>query len=313
MISLEHIRGICSGRIAIGEPLARLTTFRIGGAADLYVEPMRTDEVLALITYFRRNDIRYMVLGNGSNVLIHDDGYSGAVINLEAGFSGVSIEEGIVTAGAGARLSAFVDFCILRGFAGTDPLAGIPGTLGGGLIMNAGAYGAEISDHLLDVTVVRGDDVVTLRKDECDFRYRHSGLRDAVVLSARFALPEGDTEDMKKRRKELLLTRNAAQPTNLPNAGSIFKNPEGQYAARLIEQCGLKGYTFGGATVSTLHANFIVGSPSATAADILAVINHVRRTVYRHTGVALELEVLLVGFGSDAIAPLADPRAEVAR
>ena len=304
MISIEHIRSLCSGRIAIGEPLARMTTFRVGGPADLYTEPMSTGEVLALRAYFHENDIRNIVLGNGSNVLIHDDGLRGAVINLESGFSGISLEEGIVNAGAGARLSAFVDFCIRNSYSGTDALAGIPGTLGGALIMNAGAYGSEISDHLLDVTVIRGGSVRTLPKELCGFSYRRSELRGDIAISARFALPRGDMDAMRKHRRDLLLKRNIAQPTSWPNAGSIFKNPPGTHAARLIEQCGLKGYSVGGASVSKLHANFIIGSDTATAADVLAVINHLRATVFAQTGVALEMEVLLIGFPDNALTPL---------
>ena len=304
MISIEHIRSICSGRIAIGEPLARMTTFRVGGAADLYVEPMNTEEVLALSGYFRENEIPCMLLGNGSNVLIHDDGFRGAVINLESGFSSIAVIDGYVSAGAGVRLSTYVDYCIRHGFSGTEALAGIPGTLGGALIMNAGAYGSEISDGLVDVTVIRDSTVCVFAREQCGFRYRDSALRDDTVLSARFAHSQGDVDEMKKRRRELLMKRNAAQPTSRPNAGSIFKNPESTHAARLIEDCGLKGFTAGGASVSTLHANFIVGSEAATAADILAIVNHVRATVYRATGIALEMEVLLVGFHDGALVPL---------
>ncbi len=304
MVSMEYLQSVCTGRIGIDEPLARMTTFRIGGKADIYVEPMNAEEVRAIVAHFRASEMPYIVLGNGSNVLIHDDGYRGACISLEAGFSFVEKRGDTVEAGAGVRLATFVDFCIGHGYAGTEMLAGIPGTLGGAVIMNAGAYGGEISDHLIDVTVLRGAEVVTLAKEECGFEYRNSSVRNDIVLSARFHFPPGDVEAMKARRKELLIKRNAAQPTRFPNAGSIFKNPKDMFAAKLIEDCGLKEYRIGGAEVSPQHANFVINNSDASSSDILAVINHVRQTVFRERGIALELEVLLIGFPDDAIIPL---------
>jgi UDP-N-acetylmuramate dehydrogenase len=301
VISIEHIRSICSGRIAISEPLARMTTFRLGGPADIYVEPMNTAEVVALVQTFRDTDMPFLVLGNGSNVLVSDEGFRGAAISLEKGFASATMEDDRVDAGAGLRLSAFVDFCIRHGLAGTETLAGIPGTLGGAVIMNAGAYGGELSDFLVDVTVLRRGEILTLPKADCGFRYRASDLKGDIVLSARFTPPRGDIEVMKRRRKELLLKRHAAQPTAFPNAGSIFKNPDGGHAAVLIQECGLKGFRIGGAEVSELHANFIIGRENVTAADILAVINHVRGEVAARRGVILELEILLMGFPDNAL------------
>jgi len=301
VLNLEHIRNICTGGISISEPLAPLTSFRIGGPADIYVEPANSAELAALVRYFRELDLPMLLLGNGSNILISDEGFHGVIINIEKGFSFTQLDGGIVTAGAGIRLSKFVDFCISNSFAGCEMLAGIPGTLGGGIIMNAGAYGGEISDNVIDVTVLRDDEIVTLDKAQCDFSYRHSGLKNDIVISARFSFPAGDAEQLRVRRKELLLKRNAAQPVNYPNAGSIFKNPEGDYAARLIESCGLKGTRVGGALVAELHANFIVNDGTATSGDVVELINHVRRTVFERTGVALELEIQLVGFAAHPI------------
>lgn len=304
MLSLEHIRNICSGEILISEPLAPMTSFRIGGPVDIYIEPQNTGELVALVDYLRETDAQYLVLGNGSNLLISEEGYRGVVLNIEKHFSDVALDGGVVTAGAGVRLSKFVDFCVRHGFAGTEMLAGIPGTLGGGVIMNAGAYGGEISDHMIDVTVLREGKVRTLRKEECGFRYRNSDLWDDIVLAARFRLPEGDMEQLRARRKELLLKRNAAQPVDRPNAGSIFKNPEGTFAAKLIEECGLKGRRFGGALISERHANFIVNTGEARADDIVEAINMIRREVYSKTGVELEPEIQLIGFPEDVITPL---------
>lgn len=304
MLSLEHIRNICSGEILISEPLAPMTSFRIGGPVDIYIEPQNTEELVALVDYLRRTDAQYIVLGNGSNLLISDEGFRGVVLNIEKHFSDVTLDRGVVRAGAGVRLSKFVDFCVRHGFAGTEMLAGIPGTLGGAVIMNAGAYGGEISDHMSDVTVLREGAVRRLKTEECGFRYRNSDLWDDIVLAARFRLPEGDIEQLRARRKELLITRNAAQPVDRPNAGSIFKNPEGTYAAKLIEECGLKGRRFGGALISERHANFIVNTGDARAGDVVAAINVIRHEVYASTGVELEPEIQLIGFADDVITPL---------
>lgn len=304
MLSLEHIRSICSGEIHISEPLAPMTSFRLGGPVDIYIEPTDTEELAELVRYLHETDTAYLVLGNGSNILISDEGFRGVALNIEKNFSELTLADGVVTAGAGARLSKFVDFCVRHRLAGTEMLAGIPGTLGGAVIMNAGAYGGEISDYMVDVTILRDGEIRTLPVADCGFRYRDSDLRGDIVLSARFRLPEGDEMPLRARRKELLLKRNAAQPVNYPNAGSIFKNPPGQYAGQLIEECGLKGYTSGGACVSELHANFIVNHASATAADIIAAINHVRRVVFEKKDIELELEIQLIGFPTNVVEPL---------
>lgn len=304
MLSLEHIRSICSGAILISEPLAPLTTFRIGGPVDIYIEPASIDEIAALVTYLRGGETPYVVLGNGSNVLISDEGVRGVALSIERHFSTLAFEDGIVTAGGGVRLSKFVDFCVRRSLAGSEMLAGIPGTLGGAVIMNAGAYGGEISDFMLDVTVLRDGMPRIIEKKDAGFRYRGSDLREDIVLGARFRFPEGDEATLKARRKELLLRRNAVQPVNHPNAGSIFKNPPGGFAAKLIEESGLKGFGIGGARVSELHANFIINTGDATAADVIDVIRHVRRVVRDRHGVRLELEIRLLGFPPETIASL---------
>jgi UDP-N-acetylmuramate dehydrogenase len=304
MLSLEHIRSICSGDIHISEVLAPMTSFRLGGPVDIYIEPVTTEEITALVQYLHQVEAAFFVIGNGSNILISDEGFRGVALNIEKNFSDITLDGEIVTAGAGARLSKFVDFCVRHEFAGTEMLAGIPGTLGGAVIMNAGAYGGEISDYMLDVTMLRAGRIQTLSTEQCKFRYRNSDLRGDIILSTRYALPKGDGERLRACRKELLLKRNAAQPVNHPNAGSIFKNPEGTYAARLIEECGLKGKTFGGATVSELHANFIIIMGDAVSADIIDAINHVRRVVYEQKGVELELEIQLIGFPEHVIVPL---------
>jgi len=304
MIDLGQIREIVSGRILLNEPLAKYTTFKIGGPADIYVEPMSIDELLNLLRYLDDRGIDFVVLGNGSNVLVSDEGFRGAVINLEAGFNFVKKEGECVIAGAGIKLARFVDFCVENGLRGVEMLAGIPGTLGGAIIMNAGAYSGEISDYLLDVEVIRNMKLVRLKKEECGFGYRTSNLTNDIVIQAKFKFPPGDVEEMKKIRREILLKRNISQPVNFPNAGSIFKNPPGDYAGRLIEKAGLKGVCIGDAQISEKHANFIINKGKAKAMDVLELIKLAQTKVYEKFGIKLELEVRLIGFKESEIVEL---------
>lgn len=296
MIPLDDIRKSFRGRIALNEPMERYTTFRIGGAADIYLEPLDKEDALALITYLRGQSLPYVLMGNGSNILVSDQGVRGAVVNLEVGFSYVrNQDDGTVVAGAGIKLAKFVDFCIGNGYAGTEMLAGIPGTLGGAVIMNAGAYGGEISDHMIAVELIRGSKLMTISKDDAGFAYRTSALQGDVILEASFQFPSGQKENMKTVRRQTLLKRNSSQPVQWGNAGSIFKNPKGDFAARLIQECGLKGTTIGGAQISELHANFIINRGQATAADVMALIQVARQAVLEKFAIELELEVKLIG------------------
>ena len=237
-----------------------------------------------------------MMLGRGSNLLVSDEGYRGAVVNSEIGLSDVALQNGLVVADAGAKMTKFVEFCIQNEFAGVEMLAGIPGTIGGAVVMNAGAHGGAISDHLVDVEVLRDQTIERVTKPNAHFAYRKSGFAHDVVLSATFKLPKGSRDELVKRRSEYLRQRNLTQPTTLPNTGSMFKNPQGNYAAKLIEQAGLKGKRVGDAQISEKHANFIVNLGNAKAADIMTLIDLAQRTVYQNSGVLLELEVKLVGF-----------------
>jgi UDP-N-acetylmuramate dehydrogenase len=297
MIALDDIRRSFKGRIALSEPLARYTTFRIGGPADIYLEPLDKADALTLIRYLRQEKIPFFLMGNGSNLLVADEGVKGAVVNLEAGFNYLECSpEGVITAGAGVKLAKFVDFCIGKGKGGAEMLAGIPGTLGGAVIMNAGAYGGEISDYMLSVELIRGEKLVKIAKEEGGFAYRSSNLQGDVILEASFEFPEGMPETMKVTRRQTMLKRNSSQPVQWPNAGSIFKNPPGDYAARLIQEAGLKGRSVGGAEISELHANFIINRDGATAADVMALIAMAREEVAKRFGVELQLEIKLVGF-----------------
>jgi len=296
MISLFDIQSILRGHIAVDESMAAYTWMKVGGPADFYIEPADKNDLISLVAYFHQQKYPWMILGRGSNVLVSDEGIRGAVINVEPALSGIRLEESLVVAEAGVRLTKFVDFCVQNELAGVEMLAGIPGTIGGGVVMNAGAHQGEVADHLVEVEIIRDGVVQRFSKEQGQFAYRHSGFTNDVVLSASFLLPKGDKEELAKRRRELILRRNETQPLELPNLGSMFKNPPQTHAAKLIEQAGLKGKRVGGAQVSEKHANFIVNLGTATAADVLRLIDLVKRTVYQNSGVMLELEVKLIGF-----------------
>ncbi len=305
MIALSDIQSIVHGHVAMNEPMEKYTWMRVGGPADFYLEPAGRDELIAVLRYFGENRYPVMMIGRGSNMLVSDDGIRGAVVNVEGCLSDISMDGDLVVAQAGARLTKFVDFCVQRGLAGVEMLAGIPGTVGGAIVMNAGAHGGETADHLVDVEVLRQGALLWVKKEQGQFAYRRSGFTGDTVLTARFRLPAGDTEALAKRRKELIQKRNATQPLELPNLGSMFKNPPNNFAAKLIEDAGLKGKKVGQAQVSEKHANFMVNLGGATAADVVRLIDIVRRTVYQRSGIMLELEVKLVGFPDDVKALVA--------
>lgn len=299
MFSVEKVREFFKGNISISEPLSRFTTFRIGGPADYYLEPKDRDDLVKLIRYLKEINYPYIIIGNGSNILISDEGIRGAAINLEYGFTKIEVTKNKVYAEAGIKLSKLVDVCIEHSLVGIENLAGIPGTLGGAILMNAGAYGGEISDFIKTVEIFDGDKIRFLKKEECGFAYRKSNLEGKIILSAQFELKTGDKEKAKQRRKELLLKRNQAQPVEFPNAGSIFKNPPDDFAARLIEEAGLKGLTIGGAKISEKHSNFIINFNNASANDVIELMRIIRRTVYQKFGVLLEPEIKMIGFKKD--------------
>jgi len=296
LISISEIQKIFKGKITLNEPLSRFTTFRIGGDADYFVEPTDIDDAANIVKYAKEHSIPYYVMGNGSNILISDEGIRGIVINLETGFNYLKHENGLIIAGAGVKLAKFVDFCIQNSYQGVEMLAGIPATVGGALVMNAGAYGGETADNVTEVKVIKNDKIRSLTKEECGFSYRNSLLKNTVVLEASFRLMPGNKEEISQRRKELIVHRNQAQPVEIPNAGCIFKNPKDNKAAILIDTCGLKGTKFGGAMVSTKHANFIVNYDNASASDVVELVKIVKATVKDKTGIELEMEVKLVGF-----------------
>ncbi len=279
MVNFEEIKSFFRGKMLINEPLSDHTSFRIGGPADYYFEPLDKEDLVNLAGYFRKINCPFMIFGNGSNLLVSDDGLKCAVISLENSLKDKRIEGDLVIAEAGIKLSGLVDFCIQNGKSGLEMLAGIPGSLGGALIMNASAYRGSISDHIFEVEVFEGGEIKRYKKDQITFSYRNSSLANTVILEAGFKLPDGEKDKIAAVRKELLDKRKANQPVNYPSAGCIFKNPEGYHAARLVQEAHLKGLKVGGAEISELHGNFIINTNKAKAADVIEIIKIVKKKI----------------------------------
>lgn len=293
--SLQRISG--PEQLLRDEPMSAHTTFRVGGPADLMFFPENGEQLCAAMDAAQACGTDVLVMGNGSNMLVRDGGVRGLVIVLGERFSGICVEGETLTAQAGASMARVASAAQAASLTGLEFISGIPGTLGGGCAMNAGAYGGQLSDVLVDAQVLLGGEVRTLSRKEMQMGYRTTlPLREGgVVLSARFQLKRGDGEAILAQMKELNARRRDKQPLNLPSAGSTFKRPEGHFAGALIEQAGLKGLSVGGARVSEKHAGFIVNTGGATAADVLALIGRVQDEVERAFGVRLEPEVRIIG------------------
>ena len=277
------------------ELLARHTSFRIGGGAEVMAFPKSEDELSALLKKSALLDWKFAILGAGTNVLAPDEGVQGLVICLKDCLDGMrQTDETHIQVMAGVTMSRAAVFAANLGLAGMEFAHGIPGTVGGGVYMNAGAYGGEISDICESVQVMDySGEVKTLSRDQMDFSYRHSCLegREAVVVSAVFELIPGSSDEIRSKMKDFQQRRMASQPLDLPSAGSAFKRPSGGYAAALIDQAGLKGYRIGGAAISEKHAGFAVNLGGATAADVKALLAQVSETVNNSTGILLEPEI----------------------
>lgn len=281
------------------EPMSRHTSFKIGGCADVFVLVQTREELKCFVKLANENSVPFCVFGNGSNVLVSDKGIRGAVVRLDGDFCSLDLcEEGIVKSGAGTMLSHLCQFAHGNSLSGLEFAYGIPGSVGGAMYMNAGAYGGEMKDVALECEYMSRDgEIHTVSRDELEMGYRKSFFtgKDHIILSATFALARGDKEKIKSTMHELMGRRSDKQPLDLPSAGSVFKRPEGYFAGTLIEQCGLKGCTIGGAQVSEKHAGFIVNKGGATSEDVRQLVRHIQDTVKRETGVSLECEIRTVG------------------
>lgn len=277
------------------EPMAKHTSFRIGGPAEMMAFPKNREELAQLLNASSLLDVKPAILGAGTNVLAPDCGIDGLVICLKDCLGGMEqVDETSVRIGAGITMSRAAVFAAGLGLSGMEFAHGIPGTVGGGVYMNAGAYGGEICQICETVDVMYPDgSICTLSNEEMEFSYRHSRLEDesAIVLAATFRLQPKPEEEIRDTMRQLMAKRSASQPLDMPSAGSAFKRPVGGYAAALIDQTGLKGYAVGGAAVSEKHAGFVVNLGDATAADVLALLQDVSDKVFENTGIRLEPEV----------------------
>lgn len=305
-MNINNLKKLTKGSIRLKEPMKDHTTFRVGGPADCYIIPRNAKETAALVRYLEMNTIPYIVIGNGSNLLVSDEGYHGVVLDLgrndDTSFTMLGYEwvgdELLMDVGAGCLMSAIGSFAARFGGTGFESLSGIPGCIGGACIMNAGAFDREMKDVVRTVDIIeRSGEIRKITGEEAGFRYRGSWLMDtgAIVTRVELALQKGDPEAIRLKNEEYMELRRSKQPLEFPSAGSTFKRPEGYFAGKLISDAGLKGYRVGGAEVSTKHAGFVINKGSATAADVMAVIRHVQETVREQFGVDLVPEVRLLG------------------
>lgn len=297
MVDLLHDK-LSEKQVLINEPMEKHTSFQIGGPADLFVIPNTVEQLQYVLFLCKEKQFPYYILGNGSNLLVLDKGYRGMMIQIYKNFSEVNIQGTAVMAETGILLSTLSKKIAKAGLSGFEFASGIPGTLGGAIYMNAGAYGGEIKQVLSSITVINeAGELETLGKEDLELGYRMSILqkRDVVAVKAVLELEEGISEEIQRAITDLTVRRKEKQPLEMPSAGSTFKRPQGYYAGKLIMDSGLKGVSIGDAQVSDKHCGFVVNKGNATASDVLKLIRHVKDTVYTKYGVALEPEVRIIG------------------
>jgi len=285
-----------AGTVKYGEPLGRHTTYRIGGPAAIHFSPGSNEAVAGAVAWAREHKVPTLVLGLGSNVLIRDGGFKGLVIKIGKGLDAVSHRAGTWKVGAGLPLPLLARKTAEEGFGGVHRLIGVPGSVGGGVFMNAGAHGEDMASVLISATVLdpKGR-VVDKPKKEIGFTYRRSGLEGNIVLGCALRLEQEEPEKLKAEQAMLLRRRREGTPFDQPCCGSVFKNPDDITAGRLIDRCGLKGRRVGGAEISKVHANYIVNVGNASADDVLKLIDIARTAVFKEFGIELELEVKVLG------------------
>ena len=287
-----------SDNVKLQEPMSKHTTFRIGGPADFYLCPHSTKEVQQTVQICKEENLPYFILGNGSNLLVSDKGYRGVIIQLWKNFSDISVKDCCITAKAGALLSKVAAEALEEGLTGMEFASGIPGTIGGAVFMNAGAYGGEMKDIIKEVKVLDDQgEVRVLSNEEMKLGYRTSIVKEKgyTVLSAVLQLKKGDVSVIRETMEDLKNRRTSKQPLDMPSAGSTFKRPEGYFAGKLIMDSGLRGFSMGGAQVSEKHCGFVVNKGGATAEDVTVLIREVQRRVKEKFGVELETEVRFLG------------------
>lgn len=289
---------IDKGRVLLDEPMKDHTSFKIGGPVDVMILPKMVDEISTAVKLCKENNIDFYIIGNGTNLLVSDKGIRGVVIKISEDFSQVKVNGNIITAQSGILLSKLSKIALKNSLAGLEFASGIPGSLGGAVVMNAGAYGPEMKDVVTKVKCINEDgDIVEYSNDEMDFGYRKSRLQreKSIVAEVELRLEYGKYEEIKGYMDELTQKRTSKQPLNLPSAGSTFKRPEGDYAGRLIDAAGLRGVRYGDAQVSDKHCGFVVNVGNATCEDVLQIMRIIQKTVRDKFGVELEPEVRIIG------------------
>lgn len=283
--------------IIIDAEMKNYVHFRVGGPADILLIPESKEQVIKTIEICREKNIPFYVIGNGSNLLVKDGGIKGVVIKLKE-LKNIEVKDNIIEAECGAMLKDVSNAALKNSLTGLEFACGIPGTIGGAVFMNAGAYNGEISNVIESAEIINGEnEVVTLSREELELKYRSSIVmkNNYIVLSAKFKLENGDKEDIKEVVDDLTNKRESKQPLEYPSAGSTFKRPEGYFAGKLIQDAGLKGYTIGGAAVSEKHSGFVINKNNATATDILNLISHIQEEVKKQFNVELHPEVRIIG------------------
>ena len=312
MLSEALISMLGAGNVRTGELMKTHTTFRIGGAADYYVTPQAEKQIADVIAFLKKSDIKYIVIGNGSNILVSDEGFRGVVVELGDGFSDYEFlqdsqdnsDEVLVKASAGMKLTRLGNQLAANGIAGFEFATGIPGCIGGAVRMNAGAYGGEFKDILVSAKVIDDEGIIReLSADELELGYRTSivAKSNMIVLEATLKLRKGEPDIIRNNISELAAKRRQKQPLEYPSAGSTFKRPEGYFAGKLIQDAGLKGYTVGGAQVSEKHSGFVINRGGATAEEVVFLIKQVQKKVMKQFNVMMQPEVRFVGFADTEV------------
>ena len=299
----QEIKKITKGIILFDEPMSKHTSYGIGGPARVYVTPKNKEDLVSILKFSKDNNIPSYFIGSGSNLLVSDDGIDGIVITLGKSFNKLEINKNNVFAETGVMLGRMVKECAKRNLSGLESLIGVPGTLGGALIMNAGAFGGEISNYLEYVSVITmsGDEKKYQQKD-IKFNYRNSSFSDnEILINANFKFIFSDQKTVSKNKLKASGGRKSSQPLRFRSAGSVFKNPSEGAAGYFIDKAGLKGTKSGDAEISNVHANFFVNHGTATAKDVVRLINIARKKVYKEFGVMLELEIKTLGFAQGVI------------
>ncbi len=286
------------GTMLINEPMAKHTTFKTGGPADVFAEADSCENIAEAVKLLEAERVPYIVIGNGSNLLVTDEGIEGTVIEIGSSMNKITVNGNKIYAEAGAMLSALSAAAAENSLTGLEFASGIPGSVGGAVFMNAGAYDGEIKNVIVSADVIdKEGNIFTLPAEELELSYRHSAIeeKELIVVGAEFELTEGDKTAIKEKMADFAARRRDKQPLNFPSAGSTFKRPEGYFAGKLIEDSGLKGKTIGGAQVSEKHAGFIINTGTAASKDIIELIDYCIQTVYNKYGVKLQPEVRIIG------------------